>query len=153
MYRIDDDLKEFLESGVAILVGSADEQGHPQLAQGWGPMVAADRVHMSVFLDTARAHRTLANLRATRNVAVTFASPISYRSVQIKGHFLDTATPNATERDWVQHHRHAFLTATALIGDPLAGSRNLWMDDVIRLDFSVDRAFNQTPGPEAGNPL
>jgi hypothetical protein len=41
----------------------------------------------------------------------------------------------------------------ALIGDPPEIIRSLWLDDIVRLTFDVDAAYDQTPGPEAGKPL
>jgi hypothetical protein len=31
--------------------------------------------------------------------------------------------------------------------------RNLWLDEVVRVTFAPEAAFNQTPGPEAGKRL
>ncbi len=154
MYTIDDELREFIQSGVAVVVGTADDRGRPQLTYGWGPRVRDDRTSLSLFLDIGRADATLENLRTTGKIAVTFASPISYRSVQLKGTFLGMSDATAADRDWVQQHRDAFMTAAALVGDPMRGSsRNRWMEDVLRIDFTVEQAFNQTPGPSAGDAL
>jgi hypothetical protein len=152
-YQIGPALKEFLESGVAVLVGSGDMAGRPQVAYGWGPRVAEDGLTVDVFLDTARAARTLVNVQATRQVAVTVAHPVSYRSVQLKGTFRDWGEASEQDRTWVGRHREAFHVSTSLVGDPPGAIENLWMDDVVRLSFTVERAFDQTPGPEAGKPL
>ena len=42
VYRINPELKEFLESGVACLVGTGDAGGRPHLIHGWGPRVGSD---------------------------------------------------------------------------------------------------------------
>jgi len=154
MFTIDDELMEFLQSGVAVVVGTADDRGRPQLTYGWGPRVQKDRTSVSLFVDTARAVATLENLQANGRIAVTFASPISYRSVQLKGRFLGICDASPADREWVQQHRDAFMTAAALVGDPMHGtSRNRWMEDFFRVDFTVEQAFNQTPGPSAGDAL
>lgn len=153
MYRIDDELKSFLESGVAAVLGTGDEQRRPQLAYGWGPRVGADPTTVEVFLDAERAAPTIANLRANGHIALTVADPLSLRSVQFKGRFQRVEEPTEADRAWVQRHREAFLVVTSLVGDPPSAIRNLWMDEVVRVTFQVDRAFDQTPGPEAGRPL
>jgi hypothetical protein len=153
MYRIDDNLKEFVESGVAVVVGTGNEARRPHIAYGWAPRVHEDRTTLDVFLDAARAEKTLTNLRANGRIAVTFADPVSYRSVQLKGVFRNVGAPEGPDRDWVQQGREAFAVATSLIGDDPTVSRNRWLEDVVRVEFVVERAFDQTPGPGAGKPL
>jgi len=153
MYRIDDELKEFLESGVAFLLGTASDEGFPHTTYVWGMRVGEDRTSGCVYLERARSSRSLANLEANQLLAVTAASPVSYRSVQLKGRFTGRGEPTDEENAWVARQREAFLVETSLVGDPPRSIRNLWMDDVLRLEFNVERAFNQTPGPNAGQEL
>ena len=153
MYRIDDDLREFVESGVATIVGTGDAHGRPQMSYGWGPRVDDDRTVMHVFLDAVPGEAIVANLSTNRRIAVTVAHPVSYRSVQFKGVVRDTGAPSEEERAWVRQQRGAFLTSTSLVGDPPETIRNLWSDDVVRVVFVVEQAFDQTPGPGAGAPL
>jgi hypothetical protein len=153
MYTIADDLKEFVESGVATIVGTGNEAGRPTVAFGWAPRVAGDRTTIEFFLDTARADTTLANLEANGKIAVTLAHPVSYRSVQFKGHFLEVHETTEADKPWVQQQRDAFVTTTSLIGDPPGIIQKMWMEDTLRVAFRVERAFDQTPGPEAGKPL
>jgi hypothetical protein len=153
MYQFDPDTTAFLDgAGLAAQVGSADPAGRPQVAVAWGPRENGDGT-ISVFLDTARAGRTLANLAMNRNIALIVADPISYRSIQFKGEWLTTAVPTEDERAWVQRHREVFASNLALVGDSPGAIRNMWMDEITRIDFTVRAAFDQTPGPRAGQPL
>jgi hypothetical protein len=152
MYRIDAALKEFVESGVAIQVGTASDAGKPHAVSGWGARVNPDG-SMSVFIEAKRAPRPLANLATNPKVAIIFGDPISYRSVQLKGRWRSTAVPSDADRDWVSRHRDLFASSTSLVGDNPNSIRNLWMDDVTRIDFEVEQGFDQTPGPEAGRAL
>ena len=153
MFTIDHDLKEYIESGVACLVGSGDRQGRPHIAQGWGPRVGEDGTSVDVFIDRPRSDRTLENLRENPRIAMTVAHPVTYRSVQLKGRYCDTGAPGEDDLAWVHRHRDEFLVSTTLIGDPPETIRKLWLDDVVRVSFDVERAFDQTPGPDAGKPL
>ncbi len=152
-FAIDADLKEFVESGVAVLVGTGDAQRRPHVTYGWGPRVRDDSSTIDVFIDEARAAQTLANARENGRVAMTIADPVSVRSVQFKGTFIDTGEATPEDIAWVQRHREAFVVTTSLVGDPPAIIRGLWMDDVVRLSFRAELAFDQTPGPNAGKPL
>jgi hypothetical protein len=153
MYPINDDLKEFIESGVATIVGTGDARGKPQLTYGWAPRVVDSNGVLEVFLDKDRADRALADLRENGRIAMTLAHPVSYRSVQFKGRFREADEPADGDADYVQRRRADFVTSTSLIGDPPSIIESLWLDETVRVSFEVDRAFDQTPGPEAGREL
>ena len=152
MYVIDPELKEFLESGVALQVGTADLDGKPHGSSAWGPRVNDDG-SMTVFLDTRRAGRPLANLAVNPKIAVVFAHPVAYRSVQLKGRWTSTRAATPEDNEWVGRHREQFATNVVLVGESPESVRNMWMTDVIGIDFVVESAFDQTPGPNAGQPL
>jgi hypothetical protein len=46
-----------------------------------------------------------------------------------------------------------FLITTTLVGDSPTAMRNRWLDDIIRVTFRAECAFDQTPGRHAGIPL
>jgi hypothetical protein len=81
------------------------------------------------------------------------AHPVSVRSVQLKGSFRDSGLPDEPDKQYVQQRREDFVTSTSLIGDPPDVIRATWLEDVVRVTFTVEQAFDQTPGPNAGQPL
>jgi hypothetical protein len=153
MFKIEGELKEHVESGVACLVATGDADGRPLVRMAWGPRVREDGQTIDVFLDAARAEGTLANLQDNGKVAMTVAHPVNYRSTQFKGTYLERGEPDEAERREVQKRREDFVVSTSLIGDPPEIIANLWLDDLVRVSFKVEAAFDQTPGPEAGRPL
>ena len=114
--------------------------------------ILAFHVHESGRASVA-AGQTLANLAVNGKIAVITADPVSYRSIQFKGKWLSSSQPTDDEREWVKRHRELFTTAMALVGDDPEAIRNRWLDEVTRVDFEVEAAFDQTPGPNAGQPL
>jgi hypothetical protein len=154
MFELDEELREFVESGVAVIVGTADRAKRPHVVMGWGPRVSASGDAVTVFVESSRASVALSDVEATGLVALTFASPVSYRSLQLKGTCKVAGVANEEDQAWIQRHRDRFSTETALVGDPPMTIRNLMMRDVMmRFDMRVERAFDQTPGPVAGNEL
>ncbi len=153
MFSIDDELKEFCESGVSVILGAVDSQGRPQVGGAWGPRVHPGGQRISVYVEVARSVPILDGLDSNGQIAATFTDPVSSRSIQVKGHILEVGDPNEAEQAWIDRHRDAMTVSCALIGDPPHIIRNLWMDPTIRIDLSVERAFDQTPGPLAGRPL
>ena len=154
MFRIDEELKEFIHRGVAVVLGTASAEGRPHVTYVWGPKVLDSSAGLHVFLEVPRSERPVANLEATRLAAVTFAEPVSYRSFQLKGRYQGVTPATSDEASWVQRHRDAFASQTALIGDSPGVRRNAWMDaPLLRLEIDVEAGFDQTPGPNAGHPL
>ena len=153
-FQISADLKGLIESGVAVLVASGDAGRRPHVVLGWGPRVRSDRSTIDVFLDAPRSAQTLSNAAGNGHIAMTVADPVSYRSAQFKGCFVESAEASADDVAWVGSRREAFVVSTSLIGDPPEAIRGMWMDaGLVRLTFRVERAFDQTPGPGAGKPL
>lgn len=153
MSRIDEPLAQFVQSGAAAIVGTASDDGDPHVTFGWAPRVRDGGATLEVFLDAGRAAPALADLRDNGRIAVTVADPVSYRAVQFKGRFAGTAPPTDADAVWVAAYREAFLVNTSLVGDPPGVIRNMWLDEVVRVWMTVERAFDQTPGPQAGKPL
>jgi hypothetical protein len=152
-FQVDQALKDFVESAVATVVGTGSRDGRPCIAYGWGARVSEDGEHVDVFLDRLRADQTLANLQDNGKIAMTVADPISYRSAQLKGCFIESEEPTEVDHAWVQRHREMFLITTTLVGDSPTAMRNRWLDDIIRVTFRAECAFDQTPGRHAGIPL
>jgi hypothetical protein len=154
VFRIDDELKEFIHRGVAVVLGTASAEGRPHVTYVWGPKVLESRARLHVFLEVPRSEQPVANLEETRLAAVTLAEPVSYRSFQLKGRYQGLTPATSDEVSWVERHREAFSSQTALIGDSPGVRRNAWMDaPLLRLEVDVEAAFDQTPGPNAGQPL
>jgi hypothetical protein len=153
MDRIDDELKEFLESGVGVYVGATGPECGPRVTRGWGPRVLDDRRTMEVFVDSPGGSDVAAAVQADGRVAVVTAAATTYRSIQLKGRCLEVGDPGLGDADWVQRHRDMYAAATALVGQPPPVTRNLWTRGVTRIRFVVEEAFDQTPGPRAGAKL
>lgn len=154
VFHIDDALARFVQSGVAVIVGTTTDDGRPHAAYGWAPRVGDRGRSLSLFLDAPRADTTLADLQSNGRIAVTVGDPVSYRSVQFKGRFQESGEASDADAVWLAAYREAFLVNTSLVGDPPTVIRNLWLDGpAVRITMTVDRAFDQTPGPTAGQPL
>jgi hypothetical protein len=154
MFSFDNDLKALVESNVAVVVGTTNAEKRPHVIYAWGPRVLEDRRSMQVFIEVPRAGPVIANLEATGLVAVTIADPITYRSIQFKGRFRAAVPAEQADVACVQRHREGFASVLAVVGDPRESIRNAWMECALtRIELEIDRAFDQTPGPEAGRPL
>jgi hypothetical protein len=149
---IDEDLKQFLESDVDVVVGTTDSQNHPHIGRAWGPRVAPGGASLELFLDLPKSVDALRDLRETGRLAVVFVGPATARSVQLKGRCLEIGDPEGEDLLWVDKHRQAFVQAVSY-GFPSHLVRTMWSTQLKRVRFVAETAFDQTPGPEAGRPL
>lgn len=156
---IGDELKVFLESGVSVIVGTRNSELVPELARGWGPRVAPDRKSVSFCIARAAGRQTLRNLEDNGPIAATFSSPVSYRTVQLKGGHAEVAEPDMVDLTAIERHRDEFCRVNAALGVDRELVLSFFRLDVgdppafIRIRLEPAELFDQTPGAGAGEPL
>jgi hypothetical protein len=152
LFAITDELREFIESGVAVVAGTASAEGRPHMTFVWGPRVEGIPGHVTFFLEAARGTDVIADVQHNPAIALTLAHPPTYRSVQLKGRVLAISEPTSEDLPWVERHQSDFLSATSLVGDNPAVVMEHWGSNeaLRRVEIEVARAFDQTPGPQAG---
>jgi hypothetical protein len=152
---IDDQLKAFLEGPVSIVVGTRDSRMAPEITRAWGARVLEDRrVSMCVPLGTSR--KTLDNIESNGDIAATFALPTDYRAFQLKGVRATICEPDAEDITAVERHREGFSTVNIPLGqtrERLEGFFRAEMETspvLVKIVFTAEQIFDQTPGPGAG---
>jgi hypothetical protein len=152
-FDIDAGLRAQIESVGTILVGTRDAGLKPEITRGWGAHILLDCHTVELCVSLSAGAKTLANLRDHEEIAVTFHHTNSYKTVQLKGRFLESG--ELTPEDWERVQRHWLeLTSQAkLTGIPLDIGSRVFTEDLVRIRFVVQEAFEQTPGPSAGSKL
>lgn len=147
------ELKEFLESGISVLVGSRDRLLVPEAIRGFGLRVEADGRELVVFVPDAWGRRTVANLRDNGRIAVAAARPMDHRSVQVKGSVVEIRPGDDDDRAALESYRERLVGHFGAIGFPprILHRLDAWPCHTVRL--AVEALFEQTPGPRAGAPL
>ena len=142
-----------IEDTGTILVGTRDATSTPEITRGWGPTILPDGHTIDVCISLSAGAKTLDNLRGQEEIAVTFHQTVSYKTVQLKGQFLESG--DLTPQDWESFERQKnVLTEQAKIhGIPLNIGLRILPLDPVRIRFVVRQAFEQTPGPSAGSRL
>ena len=153
------ELAAYVVSGVSVVVGTRDAELFPEITRAWGPRVGRNRRDLSLCIAFAGNGRTLDNLRHNGQLAVTFALPTNYRSIQLWGRCLGTGEPNREDRAAIAGHRDSFARLNETMGVPRAAIETLWQRELqespglIKIRFRAERIFDQTPGPKAGSAL
>lgn len=136
-----------------ILVGTRDANLTPEITPGWGATILPDGQPIDVCVSLSAGAKTLENLGKHDEIAVTFHHTSTYKTVQLKGRFLEFG--DLTPRDWeaFERQKNIFLEQTKMHGLSLGIASRLFTTDPVRIRFVVQQAFEQTPGPGAGNSL
>lgn len=151
---LDDELRNLLEGGCALIVGSVDAAGSPHAARGWGLDVVSLDPCVARLLVDAHDTRALADLVAGRPVAITGADVPTLRSVQLKGTSRGVADPAEGDEARTARYVQGFYDDIERTdGTPRPVLRRMTPAAVVPVLVEVEEVFDQTPGPAAGRPV
>ncbi|HKQ62786.1 MAG TPA: pyridoxamine 5'-phosphate oxidase family protein [Candidatus Polarisedimenticolaceae bacterium] len=148
--RIPDELAAFLESGLSLALGTRNADLAPNGTRAWAIQVAADRTHVTVFVEARSATPLLADLEAHPQAAVVFDRPSDSRACQIKGRFVDSRRARPAERAFVERQVDDFKADLEKIGVARALTAGWRSWPCVAVRILVTDLFHQTPGPGAG---
>jgi hypothetical protein len=147
---------DFLTHHVSILVGSCSADCIPSVVRAYGCRVAPDRRSLTVFLSVSQSTAVLKDLRAGGAIAVVFSRPTTHGTLQVKGEHAHVAPLADGDRALMRVYAQSFGDEIGVIGfhEPfqhaiMAGAE----EDAVAVTFTPTAAFEQTPGPTAGQPL
>lgn len=146
-------LAPLLEGLVAVHVATRDAALVPDEVMAAAAVPGPDGRSVTVYLPLAISETALANLRENGEIAVVLSQPLTHRTVQLKGRVEELRAAREDERAEVERLAAAFDAEVAAIGLPPAAlrRRNRW--PCAAATFAVREAYEQTPGPRAGEPL
>ncbi|ODU99759.1 MAG: hypothetical protein ABT20_16530 [Rubrivivax sp. SCN 70-15] len=140
---------------VSIIVGTRDAALRPHVMRAAGCRLSDDRRRLLLLMPALRGAEVLADLRANRQVAVVFSEPTTHRTLQVKGH--DAVVGDATEEELglaaPYHVRLADELAQLGFGASVTASLLGRDEPLAAIRFTIAEAFEQTPGPAAGERL
>lgn len=142
-----------LENVGTILVGTRDAALTPEITRGWGPTILPDGHTIDLCISLSAGARTLQNLGDHEEVAVTFHQTVTYKTVQLKGRFLESGELTSQDREAVERQKSILAKQANVHGIPLNIGSRIFNTDLVRIRFIVQEAFEQTPGPRAGSTL
>lgn len=148
--RITPELATFIAGPVLMTLATRDAANRPIVGRGSGGRVLGDPDRVEVAVSAYLWPETVANVEENGMLATTFVQPTDYRAFQLKGR----ATVRPTDPEDVARARAYVAETERLLADqgvPLELIR-YWLTarDIRIVSLTVDRAFEQTPGPRAG---
>lgn len=150
---VPDNIAPLLEGLVAVHVATRDASCAPDEVMAAAALLEPDGRRVTVYLPAATAETALANLRENGAIAVVLSQPLTHRTVQLKGRAESIREATEEERPAVERFAAAFDAEVEAIGLPTAAVRRRTRWPCSAVTFRIVEAFEQSPGPRAGEPL
>lgn len=140
---------------VSIIVGTCDAARRPHVMRATGCRLSADRLRLLVLMPALSGADVLADLRANGRIAVVFSEPTTHRTLQVKGDDAVVGDLAPDEQALSAPYRTRFADEIAQLGfAPRVAATLLGRDEPLAaIRFTIAEAFEQTPGPAAGERL
>jgi hypothetical protein len=120
-----------------------------------GCRLSEDRRQVTVLLPEPSSRAVLADLRANGHIAVVFSEPSTHRTLQVKGEDAALVSGDARDAALAEQHLRNFVDEIGQLGFVAEVARTMLGHDrqLMAVRFTVSAAFEQMPGPAAGEPL
>lgn len=141
---------------VSMALASRDADHVPSLFKAAGCRVNAERTRVTLFVDQQLAASVVRDLRAGGPVAVVFSVPATHRTLQIKGERAEVGPVTPADREFARTHADVVVAHIAALGyteEALRCYFHYAPEQLVAVSFAPTAAFEQTPGPGAGNRL
>lgn len=148
-------LVDLLEGPVGMALAAAGDDLVPDLVQAFGCRALADG-RVVVVVARSQAEGVLELVEAGCPVAVTFSKPSTHRTVQLKARSASLSPAKKADREAVARYRRIFEEELFSLGFARAYTRAMLSahdDDLVAVTFEPSEAYEQTPGPGAGQSL
>lgn len=152
---VDSSLAAFLQSGLSVVLGTRGPDGRPIAGLGLACIVKPDR-SIRVLLREPANVELLNSLRRGEAIAATFTWPRTHRSTQLKSSAARTLPMERSDLHAIVRQLAYFETELQDGGyaEVITRLYCAWREDeVIAIEFIPEAAFEQTPGPGAGNAI
>jgi hypothetical protein len=149
-------LVEMMARGVSVIVGSRDLANRPSVMRAVGSLVEDEGRSITVFVSRRQSRQLVQDIAATGHVAVVFSEPSTHRTVQVKATRASLRNAVASDQPALDRYLASMEHEIQLVGHapPLTRAMLAYQrDDLVAISFVPEQAFDQTPGPRAGEVL
>ena len=145
-----------MDRGVSVQVASRDERLRPSVMRAMGSIVDAARGTVTVFISRRQGGELLRDIEASGRIAVMFSQPSTHRTVQLKAAGATMRPAGPQDRAAIDRYVLGVVDDIVSIGYAAPLVRAIFahrLEDLVAVTFTPTEAFEQTPGPRAGEPL
>jgi hypothetical protein len=152
---IGDEHAALIERRVSIMLGSRDAGLRPHLVRAVGCRLSADRRRATLLVPVGSSAQVLNDLRDNGCIAVVFSEPTSNRTLQLKGRDASVAPCGPDDAALADRYVQGFVEEIGRLGFSARLAHTILSrnDALVAVHFTIAEAFEQTPGPSAGEPV
>jgi len=152
---LDADHAAFIQGGVSVIVATRNAERVADVVRGCGCRVSRDRRRVTVLVEPSRAGTLLDDIAANGMIAVVFSQPSTHRTIQLKGSDARVVKVTAADRAIAARHLRDWSEDLCRIGytPEFANAVRGAAPRLAAIAFTPSAAFQQTPGPGAGQPI
>jgi len=152
---LDADHAAFIQGGVSVIVATRNAEQVADVVRGCGCRVSRDRRRVTVLVEPSRAGTLLDDIAANGMIAVVFSQPSTHRTIQLKGSDARVVKLTAADRAVAAQHLRDWSEDLCRIGytPEFANAVRGAAPRLAAIAFTPSAAFQQTPGPGAGQPI
>jgi hypothetical protein len=145
----------FIQGPVSVIVASRNAELVADVVRGCGCRVSRDRRQLTVLVEPGRASTLLDDVATNGMIAVVFSQPSTHQTIQLKGTDARVVRVTAADRAAARQHLRDWSADLGRIGfdAPFSAALHGGTGELAAIRFTPTAAFQQTPGPAAGQPL
>ena len=145
----------FIQGPVSVIVASRNAELVADVVRGCGCRVSRDRRQLTVLVEPGQASTLLDDVAANGMIAVVFSQPSTHQTIQLKGTDARVVRVTAADRAAARQHLRDWSADLGRIGfdAPFSAALHGGTGELAAIRFTPTAAFQQTPGPAAGQPL
>jgi hypothetical protein len=150
-----DEVLEFIQSGVSIIVGVVGADGRARAGRALAARVVTGGAIRLLYTEDGNA-AIKACAWSGGPIAVTFSAPMSHRTIQLKAMSSQAEHFEPDDQSSVESQMDAFAGVLRTVGYPASFVQSFCEGRSVNigaLSFSPHAAYEQTPGPGAGREL
>jgi hypothetical protein len=141
------------DEGTSLFVGTVSPDGIPAGCRAIAVTSPDHLKTITVYLPMATSRDVIANIAATKRLAVVSSYPPTHVSTQLKGTTTAVRLASDEEAEFVEYRLERFADVLHSIGLPRRVTRSINHWPAFAVEMTVDEIYEQTPGPKAGTPL
>ncbi|APW44345.1 hypothetical protein [Rhodoferax saidenbachensis] len=150
------ELIALIAGGISTIVSSADAALRPSIMRAVGSTITPDGRTVTVYLARRQSRQLLQDLAATGRIAVVFSQPYSHRTLQLKADSVRTRPMEDADQATLAQYLQGMEQEVTRVGFNPSFTHAMLayaQADVVSVSFEPTEAFDQTPGPRAGERL
>lgn len=150
------DLVAMMDKWVSAIIASRDADMRPSIMRAVGTRIDAQGREITVYVARSQSRQLVQDISSNGCVAVVFSKPSTHRSVQLKASDARIRTATAADEPILQRYLQSMEQEIAQVGHAPVLTRAMLahrLGDVVAITFTPQQAYDQTPGPRAGQSM